>query len=146
MLSSWTLLMFLWSNGNSFVDVALCVNQQQRECYTWVYIVALVLHLLASPLCHLTALNKVMLIAHERVSDSWSGSWMRVISVAIDIACGVMSVERPWLIEGCCWKNRLWNRNTKCRKLLSQKQSIGNALCLFASAVFPHHFNIHNKW
>ena len=121
------------------------------QCYTQMYIVALVLHLLASLLCHLIALNKIMLIAYERVPDSWSGCWMCMISVAIYTVCSVVSAERPWLIEGCRWKNRLGGkdcekRNTKCRKLLSQKQSFGNTVCLFASAVFPRHSNIHNKW
>lgn len=92
------------------LDVALYVNNWWK-CYTRMYTVVLVMHLLASLLCHLTALNKSTLIAYERVPDSWSGCWMCMVSVAIYTVCAVVSAERPWLIEGCCWKNRLGGKD-----------------------------------
>jgi hypothetical protein len=55
------------------LNVALHVNQQLMTMLYTMYTVVLVLHLLASLLCHLTALNKSTLIAYERVPDSWSG-------------------------------------------------------------------------
>ena len=55
------------------LDVALYVNQQlMRMLYMNVHCCTGAA--LASLLCHLTALNKITLIAYERVRESWSGS------------------------------------------------------------------------
>ena len=136
------------------LDVALCVNQQlkrilyrlkskfeslilaQNEHWrqAWVYIVALVLHLLASLLCHLTAMNKITLIADERVLDSWSCSWMCMVNVALDTECEVMSAERPWLMKGAVrrtgWVERIVKQEHKMQET-SQSKTVIWEYCMF---------------
>jgi len=119
------------------------------ECYTWMCIVAFGLHLLASLLCHLTALNKIMLIAYERVPDSWSCPWMCMVSVAIHTECAVVSAERPWLTEGCGWKNGLGGKDcetgTQNAGNFSVKSSHFGIMYVYLRCSISKS-NIHNKW